>query len=142
LNIPKEQNIYGLGNSQELDNEEMYQNYNSMCIEQPLYNFLEELSTAEGATGNLSNETEPVYNVLEEPCGDLFGRSDHYGTISSEGPIYNTLERPYPDGAEGPYDLEGINEPIYNVLEEEPYPSVSAEDDVYYGTRVFQNPQV
>ena len=132
LKIPEEHNIYGPGlNNADHDNEKMYQNYNSLYIEQPVYNFIEELSTSEGSLGK---ETQPMYNVLEGPYLDDLGGIRHYGTVSSEEPVYTTLERPYQEGTEGPFNVsECINEPIYNVLDEGPYPSVPREDDVTYG---------
>ena len=141
LNIPQGHNIYGLGNAHELDSEKIYQNYGSICIEQPVYNLLEELSTAEGSEGplrSLSDRTEPVYNVLEGPYIDGFEDPDHYGTIFSEEPVYSSLERPYKGSAEeSNYGPQYINEPIYNILEDGPYLSISAEDEVYYGNRVL-----
>ena len=128
LKIPQEHNIYRPGNNADHDNENVYQNYNSICAEPPVYNFIEELSTLEGS---LDEEAQPMYDVLEGPCFDEF---DHYGTVSSEEPVYTTLERPYQKDTEGPFNnSECVDEPIYNVLEEGPYPSVSGED-VTYGT--------
>ena len=130
LKIPEEHNIYGIGNNADC-NENMYQNYNSMYIEQPVYNFIEELPTS---AGSLGEDTQPMYNVLEGPYLDVFSGTDHNGTVSSEEPVYTTLERPYQEGTEGPFNASGcINEPIYNVLDEGPYPGVSREDDVTYG---------
>ena len=124
LNIPEGRNIYGLGNNQYTDNDKFYQNYGSICIEQPLYNLIEEISTEQGLEGPTNDGAEQVYSVLEEPYFDDSESSSHYGTISSEEPVYSTLERPSQE------DPKCVNESIYNVLDEVPNPSISTENEV------------
>ena len=79
---------------------------------------------AEGPNNDLEFMNEPIYNVVEEdPYLESSNGSDHDGVVFKEGPVYgNTLERSYQHGAEGPNnDPESMNEPIYNVVEEDPY---------------------
>ncbi len=130
LNISEGQNIYGHVNTQEPvyrvlesptnDNDVKSKIYgHSISIEQPMY-YMEELSVerAEGPAQDGANDNQPVYNVLEEPYPEGSEGPGDYGAISPEEPFYSTLEESY---AERP-DSEFINEPIYNVLEEGPYP--------------------
>ena len=140
LNIPEGSNIYGLRNDLNLD-DKLYQNYHFISIEQPVYNILEELSRLEGSGGSLNSKTEPVYNVLDEPYADHFEDAHYYGTISSkEEPVYTALERPCQKSAEDPLnESEHVNEPIYNVLEEGDYLSLSGEDNVCYDGRSLQD---
>ena len=159
LNIQEEQNIYGLTDTQEpfynvpedpvSDDDIIYQNYGSLVEGpandgvEPVYNVLEEpdLEGSECADhyGAISEEgpvddgVEPVYNVLEEPDVEGSESADNYGAISEDGPVYvNTLERSYQDG-EGPnFDSEsGTDEPIYNVVDEDSYPTVSPDEDSF-----------
>ena len=64
--------------------------------------------------------TEPMYNVPDERDQELSENSNHFDSIFSEQPFYNTLESPFGSGE----DPECINEPIYNVLEEVSLPNV------------------
>ncbi|XP_078342623.1 uncharacterized protein LOC144628398 [Oculina patagonica] len=134
LNISEGQNIYGHVNTQEpvyrvlespsYDNDVKSKIYgHSISIEQPVY-YTEELSVegAEGPAQDGANDDQPVYNVLEEPYHEGQEGSDHYGAISSEEPVYNTLDESYAERPDN--DSEFTNEPIYNVLEEGPYPEV------------------
>lgn len=132
LNIPEGSNIYGLRNDLNRD-DKIYQNYHSISFEQPVYNVLEEVSRLEGSDESLNSKTEPVYNVLEESHADHFEDTHYYGTISKEEPVYTALERPYQKGAEDLFnESERVNEPIYNVLEEGDYLSLSGEDNGCY----------
>lgn len=159
LNIQEEQNIYGLTDTQEpfynvledpvSDDDIIYQNYGSIVEGpvddgvEPVYNVLEEpdLEGTECADhygaiseeGPVDDDVEPVYNVLEEPDVEGSESADNYGAISEDGPVYvNTLERSYQDG-EGPnFDSEsGTDEPIYNVVDEDSYPTVSPDEDSF-----------
>ena len=152
LNISEGQNIYGYVNTQEpvyrvleipaYDNEVKSQAIgHPISIEQPVYNLVEELSVkgVEGPAYDGTHDNQPLYNVLDGLCLEGSEGPEHYGAKPSEEPFYNTLEESCvlrPDNDPG-----FINEPIYNVLEEEPYPEVSAESDDY-GSRNMQRPCV
>ena len=152
LNLTEDQNIYGPEVAEEpvynvLEtpvDELIYQNHGSVreepvddCAEAVYIEVISEEGTsfgntlersyqygAEGPNNDPESMNEPIYNVVEEDP-DLEGSngSDHDGVISEEGTSFgNTLERSYQDGADGPSnDPESINEPIYNVVEEDPY---------------------
>ena len=117
LNIPDGQNIYGHkpikpDYNMPQNSEAPLQN-GPVSIEQPVYNTLEELPII---PAYITYGKKPVYNVLEAPgqLGDAQSSGD-YGSVPSEGQIYNTLEDP--KYSEVPY-AKGTNEPIYNVLED------------------------
>ena len=117
LNIPDGQNIYGhkpiKPDYNMLQNSEASLQNSPVSIEQPLYNTLEELPIIPGC---ITYGKKPVYNVLEAPGQlDNAQSSGDYGSVPSEGQIYNTLEDP--KYSEVPY-AKGTNEPIYNVLED------------------------
>ena len=152
LSISEGQNIYGHINTQEpvyrvlenppYDNEVKSQaNGDPISIEQPVYNLMEELSLegTEGRTHDGAHDNQPLYNVLDGPCLEGSEVPEHCGAMPSEEPFYNTLEE---SCEERPDNEPGfINEPIYNVLEEEPYPNVSTESEDY-GSRNMQRPCV
>lgn len=140
LNISEGQNVYGHVNTQEpiyrvlenptYDNDITCLNYGRLIsVEQPMYNLVEELSVkgAEGPARNGACDDQPVYNVLEEPFTGGSEGPDHYGAISLDEPAYDMLERPYLERPDN--NPEFFNEPIYNVLEEDPYPEVPTESD-------------
>ena len=117
LNIPDGQNIYGhkpiKPDYNMLQNSEAPLQNGPVSIEQPVYNTLEELPII---PRYITYGKKPVYNVLEAPgqLGDAQSSGD-YGSVPSEGQIYNTLEDP--KYSEVSY-AKGTNEPIYNVLED------------------------
>ena len=146
LNIQEGHNVYGPQNNQEpfyhilekptTDGEVPLREYGVNCLEQPVYNIPEELLVTEGLKGPVNHGAEPAYNVLEDPNLVVTKGPGHYGAMSLEGSIYNTLEEPYSDD---PYrangNSESIDEPVYNVLEED----LSSAMD-YYGARDLQDP--
>ena len=121
LNIPDGQNIYGhkpiKPDYNILENSAPYSEVplqnGPVSIEQPVYNTLEELPII---PEYITYGEKSVYNVLEVPgkLGDAQSSGD-YGSIPSQGQIYNTLEDP--KYSEDPY-VKGTNEPIYNDLED------------------------
>ena len=142
--------VYNVLEEPDLEGSESADNYGAISEEgpvddgvEPVYNVLEEpdVEGSESADnyGAISEEgpvddgVEPVYNVLEEPDVEGSESADNYGAISEDGPVYvNTLERSYQDG-EGPnFDSEsGTDEPIYNVVDEDSYPTVSPDEDSF-----------
>ena len=76
-------------------------------------------------------DTQPVYNVLEEPYLKASQGLGHCGATSAEGPVDNTLEEPVND--------KGNNtQLVYNVLEG-PYLE-SAEEPSHYGALPIKGP--
>jgi len=146
LNIQEGHNVYGPQNNQEpfyhilekptTDGEVPLQEYGVSCLEQPLYNILEELPVTGGLERPTNHGAEPAYSVLEDPNLVVAKGPGHYGAKSCKGPIYNTLEETYSDD---PYiascNSEHTNEPVYNVLEED----LSSAMD-YFGARGLQDP--
>ena len=119
--------IYTNENQPNANNEGALLNDGSINLKQPINNLQEKLSSGERLGGHGNYGAEPVYNVLEDlNLGETEGLG-HHGNMSSAEPIYNTLEKPSPDG---PFDCnyECKNEPVYNVLEEKAYPTILAAD--------------
>ena len=97
------------------------------------------VNEGEGPERPESHVSEPVYNVLEDPNLERAEGPDHYGAMSSEEPIYNTLEEPNSDGPYGARcNLKYKNEPNYNALEDETYGSTSVADK--HGATDLQDP--
>ena len=145
LNIPGG-DVCGHGDNMEpaysdpvLDTEKKSKNHGSISVEQPVYICLEKLSVVglEGPVSDDENYTQPVCRVTSSMKLYLEA-SDGPGTMSPDEPVYNTLEQLFPDDVKEPNDSEFINDPIYYVLEEEPNPGVSTEDEGY-GTRNLQD---
>ena len=89
---------------------------------------LEELST-EGLEKPLNHGAEPLYYVLDDPNFEETKDPSHHGVISFEEPIYNSLEDlSLDDHSEVNCNYKCTNEPVYKVLEEVSYPSISAAD--------------
>ena len=113
-----------------------------VSFEQPVYNIMEELSTTEATEGREHYAAEPEYNVLEDPnLADTRG-SGHYGTISSEGPIYKSLEGPYCHDLyynKLTYNVECTSEQSYNTVEESTRSNISGADK-HAGNRDVQDP--
>lgn len=126
LNISEGHNIYGHLHTQKTvykasedsvcDKVTRSHTHGPISINQPVYNLLEDLSVvrSKGPVNDSNNDTQPVYNVLEEPYIEPVDGSP-------DEPVYNTLEKRYPDDVTEPNVSEFINEPIYYILEEEPY---------------------
>lgn len=162
LNRPEGHHIYGPGNAQETvynvleDPEAMFQSYGS-GTDQPVYNVLEDLSVKNSgdSVNNGPTEPEPVYNVLEEPYAEGSEEPAWNGTVTVDGPVYNTLVEPnqyagYLCNNEPTYNVleapghgdakktdsydpasfQDFQDPVYNVLEG-PEPDKSSEDGLY-----------
>ena len=153
LNIQGGHNIYESKNTKEpfyhvlekptADNGTPSQKHDgSVSFEQPVYNIMEELLTTEATEGPVHYAVEPEYNVLEDPhLADTRG-SGHYGTISSEGPIYKSLEGPYshdPYYNKLTYNMECTSEPSYYPVEESTCSNISGADK-HAGNRDVQDP--
>ncbi|KAL9959629.1 hypothetical protein ACROYT_G032967 [Oculina patagonica] len=122
------------------DNATRFQNYDTISIEQLVYNIVEEiLSGGYERPVNVNNapkETEPEYNVLEEPYRETSEEPHQHDLpaddLTPDGPEYNVLEEPYRETSEEPHqhDLPADDltpdGPEYNVLEE-PYRQTSEE---------------
>ena len=87
LNFQSGCNISGPGCNQDT-NDSIYQNYGSVCIEQPIYSLLEELTTGQTMKNPAQDSFEPVYNVLEEPDQEPSENPNYFGSILSEQPVY------------------------------------------------------
>ena len=139
LNSQERHIIYGPENTQEpfyhvlekpnADNDRALLNDASINLKQPVNNLQGKLSSAERLTGHGNYGAEPVYNVLEDPNLEKTEGLGQHSTISSAEPIYNTLEEPSSDDlSEVNCNYERANEPFYNFLEEEAYPTILAAD--------------
>ena len=82
-------------------------------------------------------------DVLDERHLDHSVRPSQYGAESSDKNVYNyTLEKYLPQVGNQLTDSEAMNEPVYNVLEEEEEPPL--DDPVYddvYGTKNLRDPE-
>ena len=105
--------LEGPANNIENDTQAMYMS--STCPKEPFYNTLERPFQSN------DNDTQPVYSVLE--AADLEGAAgtSRYSAMSPERPVCNTLKESYPDNTNKLDSEIKNNEPIYNVLEEEPW---------------------
>ena len=101
------------------------QNSGPLSTDNPLYYAVEDLSGTDTGT--------PVDNAPQEPYAKGSEDPVWYGSLTADGPHYNTLE--------GPYEYGGsprTNEPLYNVLEAPNHSG--ADEESSYGSLIVQNP--
>lgn len=116
------------------DNATRFQNYDAISIEQLVYNIVEEI-LAGGVerpvhVNDAPKETEPEYNVLEEPYREISEEPRQYDDVpaddvTADGPVYNVLEEPYRGTSKEPHQYDDVpaddvtpEGPIYSTLEE------------------------
>ena len=95
--------MYSPGNTQEpfyyilekptTDSDIASENCGPSSEKKPAFDMLEDYCSGEGIKESTNSDTEPVYNVLEDPNLD----EAQYGPMRSEEPIYHTLEGPLSD---------------------------------------------
>lgn len=86
---------------------------------------MEDVTEIQKPVGDASNQSEPVYNEVDENDAIDADRASWYGSVPVGDPYYNTLEGPYQYEASPP-----TNNPVYNVLERSSQ-SLTEEGDSY-----------
>ena len=86
---------------------------------------MEDVTEIQKPVGDAPNQSEPVYNEVDENDAIDADRASWYGSVPVGDPYYNTLEGPYQYGASPP-----TNNPVYNVLERSSQ-SLTEEGDSY-----------
>ena len=82
MNIPEDQHIYGLGETEESTYNVLEEHVSDRGVIYENYEFSEE-----------EEEADTVYNVLEDPSDDRSEGSDPDGAISEDGPVYKNVSR-------------------------------------------------
>ena len=100
-------------------------NSGTLTSDNPLYFAVEDVTEIQKPVGDAPNQSEPVYNEVDENDAIDADRASWYGSVPVGDPYYNTLEGPYQYGASPP-----TNNPVYNVLERSSQ-SLTEEGDSY-----------
>ncbi|XP_022803653.1 uncharacterized protein LOC111340990 [Stylophora pistillata] len=110
-------------------------NSGTLTSDNPLYFAVEDLKEIQEPVGNAQNQSEPMYNEIDENSAIDSDRASWYGSVPVGDPFYNTLEGPHQCGASPP-----TNDHVYNVLERssqsfteggDVYSQLTAKDPVY-----------
>ncbi|KAJ7351712.1 hypothetical protein OS493_035972 [Desmophyllum pertusum] len=108
--VPLEHSMYGTKNATQKpivpegpvpDNATKFQDYGPISIEQLVYHLVEDILEGrhEKPLNDVPNETEPVYHVLEEPYRETSKEPHQYDDVTTDGPVYSTLEELYIDSS-------------------------------------------
>ena len=90
----------------DLDKELRPKKKGPVCVQQPVYNHIEELSVpgTKGPANGRENDTQPEYNVLESYL-ECSRRPSQYGTMMSSAELVsNTMKKSKPDDTKQPND--------------------------------------
>ena len=119
MNIPEDQHIYGLGETEESTYNVLEEHVSDRGVIYENYEFSEK------------EEADTVYNVLEDPSNDRSEGSDPDGAICEDGPVYKNVSRQSSQvcNTSSHKDSELTNELVYNNTKDTLYQNDTADDD-------------
>ena len=119
MNIPEDQHIYGLGETEESTYNVLEEHVSDRGVIYENYEFSQE------------EEADTVYNVLEDPSDDRTEGSDPDGAICEDGPVYKNVSRQSSQVCKtrSHKDSELTNELDYNNTKDALYHNDTADDD-------------